>query len=92
MVATKNKETIQFMFGICACTPAIKLNNNQQIAITLRKMYVINKIASFAALYQVNNFIPCNKHLYVLAKKIDFIIKNISVKILWLQLKDIWRN
>lgn len=70
------------MFGTCTYTLAIKLNIDWQMVITSRKVYIINGIAFFAALYLVDNFKPCNKHIRILAKNIGFVTKNILLKIL----------
>lgn len=51
MAITKEEETVQLIFDICACTPVIKLNNNWQIAMILKKVYVIDGIVSLVVLY-----------------------------------------
>lgn len=92
MAATREEETIRLMFGTCACTPAIKLNSDWQMAVISRKVCVMDGIASLAALYWVDIFKPCDKHIRVLAKKVGLVIKNVPVEILWSRLEDIWRN
>lgn len=49
------------------------------MSIMSKNIYVVNRIALFAALNLLKNFKPCNKHFYFLAKKIGIFTKNIPV-------------
>lgn len=80
------------MFRCWKCSPAIKINSDWQMAITSKKICVINGIASLAALYWVENFMLCNKHMRMLAKKVDLVTRNISAKILRSRLEEIWKS
>lgn len=62
------------------------------MVITSKKICTMDSIVLLATLYWVKNFKPCNKHMYVLAKKVSLVTRNISVKILELQLEKIWKN
>lgn len=52
----------------------------------------MNDIALLVALYCIENFKPCDKHMYVLEKKVSLVTKNISTEILGSRLKKIWKN
>lgn len=80
------------MFRCCGYSLAIKINNDWQIAVTSKKICVINRIALLAALYWVENFKSCDKHICILAKKVGLMTKNISTEILESWLEEIWKN
>lgn len=67
------------MFSYYKYILEIKQNNEGQIIIILKRIYVINKIISLVALYHVKNFKPYKKYLYFLLKIFDIVIKNILV-------------
>lgn len=80
------------VFGCCGCSPAIKINSDWHIAVTLKKICIIENIVSWTTLYLVKNFKPYDKHIRILAKKIGLVTRNISAKIFRLQLEEIWKN
>lgn len=51
MAGIREEKTVQLMFGICTCTPTIKLNSDWQIVDTSRKICVMDEITFFAVLY-----------------------------------------
>lgn len=51
IVAIREKRIVQLIFCISTYTLAIKLNSDWQIAVISRKMYIIDRIVFFAALY-----------------------------------------
>lgn len=71
------------MVGIYTYTLTIKPNNDWQMAVILRKVCIIDQIAFLMTLYKVDNFKSYDKHIYVLAKKLGLVTKNIPVEILW---------
>lgn len=94
MAATREEETVWFLFSCCSCTLAVKLNIEWQIALLVVKtnMNIINKIASLAALYWVKNFKSSNRYLWLLAGHVGLMTKKIPVDELQSQINGIWRN
>ena len=80
MAVTREEEIIRLMFSCCLCTPKVKLNMDWQMRILSKSVCVVGRIASIAALYWINNFRSCKKHMRLLAKKVRFLIRNISLR------------
>lgn len=89
MATTKKEEIICLMFSYYVYILKVKLNTHWQMSILFQTIFIVDEIAFFIALYQVNNFWHCKKFLCFLAKKVNFIIKNILLKVLTLLLKKI---
>lgn len=51
MATTREKKIVQLMFGTHAYTLAIKLNSDKKIAISLKKLFVRDRITFLLALY-----------------------------------------
>ena len=59
------------------------------MGISTKSVCVVDGIASIAALYWMDNFRSCKKHLRLLAKKIGLLIKNVFLRELESQLEEI---
>ena len=65
------------MFSYCRCTLEIKLNIEWQMAFLAKKINldIIDAMVMLATLHYVENFILCNKHLYLLTRHLDFVTR-----------------
>lgn len=62
------------------------------MAVTLKKIYIIDVIALLMTLYLIENFKFYHKHMPMLAKQIGLVTRNVSAKIFELRLEKIWKN
>lgn len=94
MAATREEEIIRFLFSCCLCTSAVKLNIEWQTALFVVKtnINITDEVTTLMALYWVENFQLCNKHLWLFTKHIDFMTKKIWLDEFLSQMNRIWRN
>ena len=57
--------------------------------ISLKYICVLDKIIFIAALFWIDNFWPYKKHTHLLANRIRFLIRNVSLEKLEVQLVEI---
>lgn len=92
MATTREEKIVQLIFSCCGCTPKIKLNNEWQMFIIFKKVFVVDGIISLTILYWVENFKLYNKYFRLFAKKVNIVTKTVSIIIFVLWLDEVWKN
>ncbi len=82
------------MFSYYGCTPEVKLNVQWQITLLAKKLNIdmTEDIVTLAALHWVDNFIPCNKHLYLLVRHLGLVTRKVPVVDLKSRLDSVWQH
>lgn len=77
------------MLSYCLCITKIKLNTEWQRRILSKSVCVIDEIMFIAALQWVDNFWPYEKHMRLLAKSIELLTRNVSLRELKVRLVEV---